>query len=94
MIAELRAYRGNDLLLQFLIPPGNSFEWRAGPSGALREVTTIQVDQSNLGNKDVIRSILYGLGWLSGAVERGPDREMVQDFTERLIDLAERMGAS
>jgi len=91
---ELTIYRGKTALISSLIPPDRDLRWTAGPGMPLKEVTSWELLRSKPDTPEMIRRVLYGLGWLSAAVGRGPDREMIDDFTERLAGLAERLQAA
>lgn len=90
---ELTVYRGSTVLTKHLIPPDQDFIWGAEAGVPLAEVTSYRLNRIPPDTREMIRRVLYGLGWLSGDVGRGPDREMIDDFTERLAGLAERLAA-
>jgi len=86
---ELTVYRGKTPLVKAMISDSGDWAWEAHPDVPLAEVTAIKLER-NLNRGQAWGQVMFLLGWLSGAIPRGLDRELLEDLTEQLTALWER----
>jgi hypothetical protein len=88
-VDELRLYQHDTVLRSFLVADGHDMVAEQPPGEPL-EVTRVTLERCRRTRASVTAGVMFGLGWLSGDVPPGPDREKIDDFTEFLAGLAER----
>jgi hypothetical protein len=86
---ELTIWREKTPLVKALIPASGDWSWEADPVDPLNVVTAVTLKR-NLNRGEAWQQVMFRLGWLSGAIKRGRDRELLEDLTEQLRVLWER----